>query len=53
MHNIVNDAEEYIKYTAWGKARPGMHKKNLVKIFYEREKFKKDKWEWDQDQGSD
>ena len=52
-HNIVNDAEKYIKYTAWGKARPGTHKKNLVKIFHEREEFEEDKQEWDQNQGDD
>ena len=30
-----------------------MHKKNLVKIFHEREEFEEDKQEWDQNQGDD
>ena len=44
-YNIVNDAEKYIRYIAWGKARPRMHKKNLVKIFHEKREFKEDEQE--------
>ena len=36
MGKIVTDDEEYAKYTAWGKTRRGMRKKDLVKITHER-----------------
>ena len=37
----MTDDKEYAKYTKWGKTRQKMHKKNLVKIIYEKKKLKR------------